>query len=482
MLKRYLLNTSGNFSIMFALFSTVLVLGTGIAVDFAGMTSQRQKLQNYIDAAVLAAVTSDTEDLTELQQIVDERIALMNTDGWDITAPIRLDGDDLVIDAQTKYNTILMGAAVQLLGGEGDGRMSVGTSTASPLLKTIPINVALVVDTTDSMAGANIIALQDAATALLTDLETMDADINVSIVPFGQYVNIISQEGQPWLDTSLKDTTEYVVNERYDKRDTISPRTCTPTGRTLPGGPIKQDGVITGYYSDYAEETCIDAIYGPEYDAYRNYQVDYSWNGCAGSRDNGDNDKAEFDGVQIPGAMEITKSGDVNSVQQARCGEEMLPLNRDFANMKTLIANLSTSGDTYLPSGLQWGWRTLSPAAPFTEAATSPDGTVTAMIFMTDGFNTRSQSGVLHNGRTEDAGVTLGATLCENIKNDGIHMYTVAYDMPTIEDAEPTKEMLRTCASEVSSSYTPDNATQLKSDFKEIGNKLKNVRLKWRPS
>jgi len=101
---------------------------------------------------------------------------------------------------------------------------------------------------------------------------------------------------------------------------------------------------------------------------------------------------------------------------------------------------------------------------------------------MTDGFNTRSQSGVLHNGWTQDAGVTLGATLCENIKQDGIQMYTVAYDMPTIADAEPTKTMLRNCASDASSSYTPDNAAQLKSNFKEIGNKLKNVRLKYRPS
>jgi len=57
MLKKYLLNTSGNFGIMFALFSTVLLLGAGIAVDYAGMINQRTKLQNVIDAAVLAAAT-----------------------------------------------------------------------------------------------------------------------------------------------------------------------------------------------------------------------------------------------------------------------------------------------------------------------------------------------------------------------------------------------------------------------------------------
>jgi len=482
MLKKYLLNTSGNFGIMFALFSTVLVLSIGVAVDFAGMTKQRQALQNYIDAAVLAAVTSDTEDLDELQQIVDERIALLNVDGWNISAPIRFEGDDLVIDASSEYNTFLMGTAMQLLGQENDGKIDVGTSTASPLLKSIPINVALVLDTTDSMAGDNIIALRNAATALINDLEVLDSDVNISLVPFGQYVNILSQEGEPWLDTSLDNSTDNITNEPYTTRDTLTANICTPTGRIIPGKAKKVDGVIIGYDPDSPEQNCTGATYGPEYTAFQNYQIDYEWHGCAGSRDNGDNDKAAFDGVRIPGAMEITKSGDVNSVQSARCGEELIPLNDDFANLRSVIGTLTTSGDTYLPSGLMWGWRTLSPEVPFTEAAANPEGTVSAIIFMTDGFNTRSQNGVLHNGRTEDAGVTLGARLCENIKMDGIQMYTVAYDMPTIADAEPTKTMLRNCASDASSSYTPDNAAQLKSDFKEIGNKLKNVRLKYHPS
>ena len=129
-----------------------------------------------------------------------------------------------------------------------------------------------------------------------------------------------------------------------------------------------------------------------------------------------------------------------------------------------------------------WGWRALTPEAPLTEAASNLPDTVSAIIFMTDGFNTKSQTGIRHDGWVRDSGVTLGATLCENIKNDGIHMYTVAYDMPTIADAETTKTMLRNCASNASSSYTPDNAAQLESDFKEIGNKLKTVRLKYRPT
>jgi len=482
MLKKYLLNTSGNFGVMFALFSTVLVLGVGVAVDFAGMVKQRQTLQNYVDAAVLAAVTSDEDDLDELQRIVDERIALLNVEGWDISAPIRFEGDDLVIDAQTSYNTFLIGAASQLLGEDNDGMFTVGTSTAAPILQSIPINVALVLDTTDSMEGANMTALRAAADALLEDLDALDADIRVSLVPFGQYVNIEFAEDEPWLDVSKDGITNNVINEPYTKRDTLTSDICTPTGHIIPGKAKKVDGVIVGYDDDYPEQSCTGLTQGPEYTAFRDYQESYEWHGCAGSRNNGDNNKAAFDGVQIPGVMEITTTGDINNVKWARCGEELIPLTDDIASIQDVVAGLETSGNTYIPSGLMWGWRTLSPEVPFTEVNSSPDGATSAIIFMTDGFNTRSQNGIRHDGNDWDAGVTLGAEICENIKNDNIHIFTIGYNIPTVTDATATEEMLANCASDANSNYDPDNAAQLKSAFTEIGNKLQNVRLKYRGS
>ena len=481
MLKRYLLNTSGNFGIMFALFSTVLVLGLGVAVDFTGMTKQRTILQNYIDAAILAAATANTDDLTELQEIVDSHIAQLNTEGWTINAPVSFDGDDIVIDAHTSYETFLLGAASQLLGGSDKNNLPIGASTASPMLKDIPINVALVVDITDSMEGANMDALQAAARSLLQDLEQSDANIRVSLVPFGNYVNIEFAENESWLDTSDDGRVE-MVNEEFTNRDILTADVCTPTGRLIPGKVRKRDGVVIGQHPDEEEISCSGATYGPEYTDFRNYQEDYTWHGCAGSRDNGDNDQAAFDGVQIPGVMEITRSGDRSHTDWARCGAEMIPLTDDLGRIINTVNGLWTQGNTYIPSGLMWGWRALTPEAPLTEAAANLPDTVSAIIFMTDGFNTLSQRGIRHDGWEQDAGVTLGATLCENIKNDGIHMYTVAYDIPTIEDAQATKTMLENCASNDTSSFTPDNAAQLREDFKEIGNNLRNVRLKYRPS
>lgn len=483
MLKKYLLNTSGNFGIMFAMCATALVMGIGVAIDYAGMTSQRSKLQNYIDAAVLAAVTADTKDIAELQKIVDERIALLNVDGWEIKAPVRFDGDDVVIDAQSKYDAVLMGPALKLMGNDPEGKLGVGTSTAAPMISEEMLNISLVLDTTDSMSGSNIDGLKLAADELLDDLQTFGDNVQVSIVPFGQYVNIESQRGQSWLDLSQEGMTDNYINEAVEERSVVEPSVCTPTGKKIPGGKKYRDGVEIGKHPDRDEQTCTTPVLGPPTTTYRNYQRNYRWNGCAGSRDMGDNIKAAYNGVKIPGAMEVYYTGDLTHTERnAKCGDEMMPLSNDFVKMKSLISGLSTSGDTYLPSGLLWGWRALTPSAPFTESASSPDKTKTVMIFMTDGFNTLSQDGVYHDGWVRENGIEVAKDICKNINDDKIAVYTVAYNMPTIDDANETRDLLKRCASDSSKSFEAKDADQLKATFKKIVASLGTVRLKYRPS
>ena len=481
MFKKYLNNTSGNFGIMFGLAATGLLMGVGVAVDFAGMTSQRQKLQNYIDAAVLAAATSETKDLTELQKVVDERIALMNIDGWDISAPVSIVGDDVVIDASSKYSAVLMGPALKLLGNDTEGKMKVGASTAAPFPQNMALNIALVLDTTDSMAGSNIDALKEAAEDLLTDLEGFGDGVNVSIVPFGQYVNIESHKGAAWLDTSQDGASVAFLNEPVETKNVITPSVCTPTGNIIPGKAIIKDGVNVGYRDDIEEKTCTAEVLGDPTTTYRSYYRNYTWYGCAGSRLDPDNVKVSYDGVQIPGVMEQYYTGDLTHVERsARCGDEMMPLNNNFLDMKALIRSLTTSGETYLPSGLLWGWRALSPSVPFTESASSAKDTTTVMIFMTDGFNTRSQEEEYHDGWNQEAGVNIAADLCKNIKDENINVFTVAYNMPTIDDANTTRNMLKKCASHPKQSFDPKDAAELKATFKDIVSSLQKVRLKYR--
>ena len=454
-------------AIMFSMLAGLLIIGMGVAIDTMAVTSQKETLQSYADAAVLAAVTSGETDIIKLQAVVDAIIANQNIGGWAITATARIENETVIVDASTVYDTSIMGMA-------GFDHIPVNVTTASPQIQATPINLALVLDTTDSMSGDNIEDLQDAVEKLLQDLEDSGADVRVALVPFGEYVNIQSQNGAAWLDTSL-DGTSITANENYNSYPVITPGVCTPTGNMLPGSPIYADGVLTGYNPDYAEQSCTSTVYGPPVPMTRTVTTDYIWHGCAGSRTAPLNIDPAFGGTQIPGAMQVIRDGSTKI--NAFCGQELIPLTNDLNSIDDAVKNLTTSGNTYIPTGLMWGWRVLDPAVPFTESSTTMGDGINAILLMTDGANTRAQNGVHHNSNSGATGVTLSSTICEAIKTDGLQIFTVGYQLPG--SASSTNTMLENCASNASYNFDANNAQQLKKAFEDIGVSLRNVRLSY---
>ncbi len=71
---------------------------------------------------------------------------------------------------------------------------------------------------------------------------------------------------------------------------------------------------------------------------------------------------------------------------------------------------------TYIPAGLVWGWRTLSPQEPFTAAAnTSSEPVRKFLVLMTDGLNTKSPTYPEHWGTDTAKSNTLVKQICANI-------------------------------------------------------------------
>ena len=99
---------------------------------------------------------------------------------------------------------------------------------------------------------------------------------------------------------------------------------------------------------------------------------------------------------------------------------------------------------------------------------------------MTDGKNTRSISDPYdegrHQGEDEDAANDLTAELCENIKNDNIDIWSVAYRFPGTS-ATDTKAVLRSCASTPGQFFDADDREELIAAFEDIGRRLFAVRL-----
>jgi hypothetical protein len=131
-----------------------------------------------------------------------------------------------------------------------------------------------------------------------------------------------------------------------------------------------------------------------------------------------------------------------------------------------------------MPGGLMWGWNMLSNNQPLNEglskSALAAKNGKKAMVLMTDGANTLVPSYPFHT-TSSDVTVSnnLTAELCQNIKDDGIVIYTVLFQV-----SDPAiRNLLETCASASENSFVAENNAALEAAFREIATSLVRPRL-----
>lgn len=458
MLKRFLKSESGNMAITGAISISVSLLAIGAAIDITSTSNQQKSLQDMVDNATLAAAGSKEKNKKKLQIIVDKVIAQHNVEGWPITTTLTLKDDTVFVEASSSYDTWLMGMM-------GKDKLPINVEAASPLTIDTPISLSLVLDTTASMKGDNIKDLKTAANAMIGEFEKYDGDVRLAVVPFGKYVNVgMKNKNANWIDTS-KDGTFDEYEHCYDEKITIKARVCTGTG-VFETRDHYEDGVYQST-SRHEKQNCTDGEYEPTGNRICEMRkTEYHWHGCVGSRQSPYNESAPYAGRRIPGVMNET------------CGSEMIPLTKNMNTVKKTIDDLSTSGETYLPSGVVWGWRALQKDVPLTEVSNikNKEYAQNAMVIMTDGENTLSQgSDERHNGTDVDAANKRTAKLCELAKDDNITIFSVGYRMGSGRAA--MEKLLKGCASQNVNYYDAKNAAELKKAFEDIANNLYFTRL-----
>lgn len=463
MFRKFKESRDGNVATMFAVSAFTLVIGIGAAIDYSGVTSERQNLQDVIDAATLAAGQANTNNLQELQLIVDQVIASHYTNNETIETEIRIVDQQVIVDAFSIYDTHLMGVI-------GQDQLRIGARAGSPIGSDQPVKLALVLDTTDSMFGPNIAAMRTAANAMVDSLDRPDANVAISVVPFGQYVNVgTNNRLATWLDVTADGTSETQTICRPEVI-VITPSVCEETGNTIVTEDIR-DGVVFGTI-ERPEVVCTPAVTEETGNTIcDDFTTTNTWRGCVGSRNAPLNRRAAFDGNLINGVMNI------------RCGTPLLELTDNMPTVKSKISSLETDGETYMPSGIVWGWRTLQDQEPFKTKVTFESEGVPVepkkvMVIMTDGANTRSQGGsetFRHDFRTKSDADTKTAALCAGAKADGITIYTIGY---RLQDAtEETKTVLRNCASSPANNFGAASASELREVFLKISSSLGTSRL-----
>ena len=171
---------------------------------------------------------------------------------------------------------------------------------------------------------------------------------------------------------------------------------------------------------------------------------------------------------------------------------------------------MQARGSTNIPAGVAWGWRTLSPGAPFTQGRDySVADNKKILIVMTDGNNTnypitsssysrRNRSFYNTWGHSENRRIFDGFTAianpnhdyttfrramdehlvetCDNAKAAGISIYSIAFDVP---NGSSVKVMLENCASHDLSGnkqyFDAKNNAQLVSTFQAIAEQLADL-------
>ncbi|KFL30732.1 hypothetical protein JP75_13430 [Devosia riboflavina] len=204
----------------------------------------------------------------------------------------------------------------------------------------------------------------------------------------------------------------------------------------------------------------------------------------------------------------------------------ILPLTSNPADVEATIENMTAEGGTNIHEGTVWGFRALSPGAPFTEGAPYEEATSKVLIIMTDGENTaynlsnycgdtmRSMNGNCYNsaygfpynsGNTNAASTSGGniqrmgplgtananlvtemntrtSQACANAKDPataGIAIYTIGLSTDFVSQSTPAtvRAMLTACASSSNHAKFPENPSELKAVFAGIANELSALRL-----
>ena len=452
-LAAYKDDNGGNVAMMFAISVFLLVGLLAVAIDLANGYSAKQRLQDTTDAVALLAAKDKTLDTTAKLEEAAQAL-------YDATYPgqtgvrieiqnMQRDGDNVTVVTKNNIDTFFSGVF-------NTSDLDVGV-TSTAVFSTRAMDVAFVLDTTFSMSENNKLGgMQAAASNLLTTFDELDNEnLRVSVVPFAQYVNVgLSRRNAEWLDVP-NDSTSNGNQVCRMKRDVISRSNCRRISRTC-----KTDGVPY----DCSFTRC-DNQYGPEYQSCSTPVSRQTWNGCVGSRENGYDERAAYDGRKIPGLL------------NTQCGAELQELSNNMTTAKRTVASMRAerkNGDTYIPSGVLWGWRTLDESVPLS----SNGRNVVAdrekvMIVMTDGRNEGSKSGTRHDGSNQNAANAKTEDTCEAAKRDGLTIYTIAYDV----NDTATKTMLTRCATGSSFFYDASNASDLNQAFQAIGDALNDLRI-----
>ena len=422
-------DTSGNFGLTFGILAVPVMLAGGLAVDYVGLSVERSELQNAADSAALAVAREG--NITEQQALEIARQTIAANYGF-TAAQVTVEMDN---------GTAKVHAAIEkplVFGGfMGKKSMSVAVDAGATYAFT-KYEIALVLDTTGSMAGGKLVSLQDAVIGLvdgMSELGLQKDQIKFSLVPYAGFVNVGPQYGPvingagkvktpaaSWLDQDAKapipqsdlpsDFSRFAMYRHLKVDWPGCIETRVPNGKALhdvddtvpeptdkqslftPFFAIDEPDTPWGYPNSYLPDggTPVNGKNATETDK-EDQLIRYGRTGKYVKPKNTDDAIAQVMKWKKPKTDFSPSSFYSNKNDPKGPGfgcevEPLVPLTSDFATIKATVKKLKANGSTNMLEGVMWGWRVLSSREPFTDGANESDSSVEKiMIFLTDGQN-----------------------------------------------------------------------------------------------
>lgn len=413
-------DSSGSFAVAMAMVLAVITLSAGYAVNIAQLYNVRSSLRNALDAAVTSTARDITTGKIEVEQARDwvERFLKANGD------PTFTSGDRLVLDQlriDRVSGTVEASAHVDvalyfpLFGASSERR--VGIESAA-LYSDRQIEVAMMLDVTDSMDGQKIKDLKTAASNAvdaLTERQNMsNPRVRIALVPYSDGVNV---------GALAKDV---VFVEKAGGWDLPPPTDAKKSEINANTGNQDNNCATERKMEDLKADFSDDA---PDAERWR-----------------------FVDGQKRKYLAKVNRDDRLNS-----CAKAVLkPLSPDADALKKQIKGFSVAGYTAGAIGVQWTyymlsekWRAAIQKAGLGEgpADADPEEVVKIAILMTDGaFNTAHADVEGDNRDVRKQGAksrSYAESLCDRMKADGIEVFTIGFKL----DSADAKNVLKKCAS-----------------------------------
>lgn len=572
-------NLAGSTSMIFGLSAVPILLLVAAGIDYSRAIQQKAQLQEATDATALAMTRlyqTDPLKVTTAQAQIFLAGAVSDANAVITSGPtIVNDSTSTSLCIQTR--TSLKAAMMQVAAGMGfvpPSTMVVSGNSCTKMDQTV--EVALVLDTSGSMNDTvggvpKIKSLRDAATSLVSVLIPAGTKVpraSVSIVPFSLAVNVGSGfQGASWLDNSGKSsialqnfrvpkglpTKAFAPTNKFDLLSAmgqswggcVEERPGSYLTSDDPSTASNPDSLIVPYLNPDEDSSSnndkLISYYG--YSNVNSYIKNTSGGSCSSSTLYASADATgsktpllvDDGNPQLPRGDTQTMVCKYNSTSNVQSipfygsssgfstGPNLLcdsvpvtTLTNDSTLLLSQISSLVAKGSTNLISGLNWGWRTISPNGPFNNQTTAKNAigpqnakayttvsvnmsNIKYIVMVTDGMNswnsnsstfgnntsTYSPFGYYENGRM---GTTTASNFrsvmdnvtnqaCTNAKAAGIKIFTIGFSTTADPIDADGKTLLQNCATNTNMAYFAADGSALASTFTSIAQQMSGLRL-----